>query len=685
MSKRKKQEKQKDFQKKKLRVGKTNVKADTHTNTSFTAKTIVLKQQSIFEDKSQEYTTSRNLTLKDLLNQAKHHNPHSRKEAILGLLELLASHPDAFRHRHHLCLETISKLLIDHEKQVRKQLLQFLQEYFELLDEREFKPFMSVFMAYMYSALNHILDDIRLDAFKFLKITVASFDSEMFVPYYDKIIPSFLGVLSSTQSSLSTKSAIAKSNQTSSNLVVSNPSSQLYSVSNRMEMLSLFHEILENGIDVFSDSLWYFHVSGQTKESKNVLSSTFLAESDDHPIIPAAPYIHLAHNDGLDETEFVSIFHPAKRQAIQQSNKTSMTSQNTSNVAQSKPSMDLNSKTTISYLIDQIFPTLVDFWIEAYPNTFSVGKVTMNANMQVLVNILDLTSLMLRSFFILPNEKDDKAAGECVLNAEFVKAIERHILPHFPFGNTFMLSSKDKELDLSIQRLNMLIADILCHLLYSRSLKDKDEHVIKLLLSYLGGLFGDVLADETPQSTIVIPSEILDMVFPTLWSIMSNPTHFINQSKESSKKFTALFALIMSYFTKLPYTTHTATRLSKSSLFHFIKRVVMMQQDKSMGSELDLFADDVTVSSFHKMVAKLPVYLSKLGSSDPELSHSVLEFISFVFRMNVANVRSLSMTLRKTFDAVMCKNEEGTASVVDSYDDELKLKVNDCFYYVKNE
>lgn len=46
-SKRKKAEKQKDFVKAKLRVGKTAAKPDNHTDTSFIAKSISIPNQTI--------------------------------------------------------------------------------------------------------------------------------------------------------------------------------------------------------------------------------------------------------------------------------------------------------------------------------------------------------------------------------------------------------------------------------------------------------------------------------------------------------------------------------------------------------------------------------------------------------------------------------------------------------------
>jgi len=45
---------------------------------------------------------------------------------------------------------------------------------------------MSVFMAYLCSAMTHLLEDIRLDSLKFLKLFIDSFPS-LTIHYSDKV------------------------------------------------------------------------------------------------------------------------------------------------------------------------------------------------------------------------------------------------------------------------------------------------------------------------------------------------------------------------------------------------------------------------------------------------------------------------------------------------------------------
>lgn len=83
-SQKKKNEKLQDFAKKKLKVGKIAVKADSFTDTSFTSRAILVPDQQIAEDKSSETTNSKNQTLKDILIQIRNHSGYTRK----GLLPL---------------------------------------------------------------------------------------------------------------------------------------------------------------------------------------------------------------------------------------------------------------------------------------------------------------------------------------------------------------------------------------------------------------------------------------------------------------------------------------------------------------------------------------------------------------------------------------------------------------------
>lgn len=74
-------------------------------------------------------TTKRNLTLSDLLTQLKHYNASVRKDALLGLRELLDNHADIFDDSVPAVVPALARLIGDEEASVRKTLLSVLSWY----------------------------------------------------------------------------------------------------------------------------------------------------------------------------------------------------------------------------------------------------------------------------------------------------------------------------------------------------------------------------------------------------------------------------------------------------------------------------------------------------------------------------------------------------------------------------
>ena len=95
-------------------VGKKLPRARNHTDTTFKSQAISLPEQSVAADKSGVATTARNLTLKELLAQTAHYSERVRREALVGLAELLAAHPGGWvgRGRGEGVSSTRSLLLV---------------------------------------------------------------------------------------------------------------------------------------------------------------------------------------------------------------------------------------------------------------------------------------------------------------------------------------------------------------------------------------------------------------------------------------------------------------------------------------------------------------------------------------------------------------------------------------------
>ena len=135
-SKRKRKEKQKDFAKAKLKVGKTAQKPDNYTDTSFKSKTISLPNQSIASSSNYGASSgaSRSLlstgpslaVLTHQLSLTKHHSSNTRKEVLNYLQTHLPENPSYYKN----IMTSILPLILDEDKEVRKALISLLSAIF---------------------------------------------------------------------------------------------------------------------------------------------------------------------------------------------------------------------------------------------------------------------------------------------------------------------------------------------------------------------------------------------------------------------------------------------------------------------------------------------------------------------------------------------------------------------------
>lgn len=160
-SNRKKTEKQKDFQKKKLKVGKTAPKSTSHTDTSFTAKSISLPHQSILKAKNEETEFQKSMSL------LRHHSPITRKEVLVNLQKNLPTNISLYS----TMIKSIVPLIVDPSRSVRSSLLQLLKTVAES-EKGIVELHARSIILFVHSAMSHINVDIRNDSTKFLSFLV---------------------------------------------------------------------------------------------------------------------------------------------------------------------------------------------------------------------------------------------------------------------------------------------------------------------------------------------------------------------------------------------------------------------------------------------------------------------------------------------------------------------------------
>ena len=117
-----------DFKKRKQKLGKKKLAPTSTTATQFKTRSVVLLEQAQFADgRDTQPTTSRGShTLPELLAQLRHYSPDVRRDALLGLNDLLHDHPSLLHTHAAEVLSGAAPLVSDTAARVRRALLTLL-------------------------------------------------------------------------------------------------------------------------------------------------------------------------------------------------------------------------------------------------------------------------------------------------------------------------------------------------------------------------------------------------------------------------------------------------------------------------------------------------------------------------------------------------------------------------------
>lgn len=171
----------KDFVKKKAKVGRSKKQNKTSnvTNTSFVAKKVMIRNSTPghSNDSSKvQALTHRNLSIGQLISRLDHHNPKSRRDALLGILELVQTNPlkvtsnsdndlifgagiMQLLHRLLLMVQDISKSVREALRGCFRGLVEHIPDLFTKRTN-----VMDLFLSQIRTALTNIEMNIRIDA-----------------------------------------------------------------------------------------------------------------------------------------------------------------------------------------------------------------------------------------------------------------------------------------------------------------------------------------------------------------------------------------------------------------------------------------------------------------------------------------------------------------------------------------
>ncbi|KAJ5213791.1 hypothetical protein N7449_000960 [Penicillium cf. viridicatum] len=160
-SSKRKKDKQKDFQKPKLKVGKTKAKPDNYTDTSFKSKSIVLTQQSLhLSAPTSNATFTHNLSLLSAKSDSQ------RRDSLAYLTTTISSRPvnSPLPQPVSVILPSLLPLILDGTTSVRTQLLKLLRT----LPPGDVEDHVAQLLPYVRAGMTHLAADIRSSAVEIL-------------------------------------------------------------------------------------------------------------------------------------------------------------------------------------------------------------------------------------------------------------------------------------------------------------------------------------------------------------------------------------------------------------------------------------------------------------------------------------------------------------------------------------
>ncbi|CAB4417542.1 unnamed protein product [Rhizophagus irregularis] len=623
-SKHKKKAQQEDFKKPKLKVGKKKQQASNFTDTSFKSRAISLPSQSITEDKSNEITNSRNLTLNELLTQLKHYNSGMRKDAIIGLKDFFRVNPHILSQSLSLVVNSLLRLLIDDNKFVRTTLLSFFTEFFIPMEKSELRPFLPILIIYTCSAITHIYEDIRADSIKFMELWLNIAPDIIVDGFWQRVVPNYIGLLTTDSNTIVTNSA--------SSIVtpLTNSQNQFWSHEVKIEILSSFHKLLKYGlIDDDDDSM-------QFKQNVSIDWEQVHGKVELLPPHPLRSSLlpHLSQSKSKYTTQ-LNLFNNSSSLIAENKNERINISKILSRNETNKNIEENFDVSTVQGrlsgakdLLNVINPILLAIWLDTAPSILGTISINQNSHsLKIIHLVLKIMVVLWRStirYELINQEFTDKQWIESQL-----KQLLKHYVVYFPFGAESM-SIRDEKVESTLQEMNLIFCELTSFFLKISTLKNKEmdsnndkksshkkrkraevsnssesqplwiEQVVEYILHVLGFESNKALMT---SSTSDFKADHLKTLLPTIKCLLN----CLEDDKQES-----IFKAI------IDYSKRCRSQSTKRIFIDFISKLLMLQETSHSKGLFRIYNDTSLAEEIQTWALNLPKLLCEMKTNNIE-------------------------------------------------------------------
>lgn len=628
----KKKEKAADFSKKKLKLGKGKQLASNAVDTSFKARSIALPSQSILESKSEDTPlTRRRLSLDDLITQLKHYNSGTRKDALLGMRELLSSNLHLIELHLVLIVTACTRAIADEDAGVRKGLLAFFAWLLPIIPPDNLAAHSSVLLLFASSAQTHIFPEIRIDATRLITLLLDYIPDAVVAGWSSKheghgarILQGYLGILNGG----------TRFGETDGPMQATSTASVTLSAGSKLVLLQSLSTFLRHAVDQQS-------------------STSRTATQDINPASMPLPswYLKRSFTSETAYEAFVSILHPPCifiRDCISEDvtkddfllqcplveEDYAFSIADLSDLSPEEMELDSTGESQAAFtaqLSKTLFPTLRSIFLDYAPTVFSPSSRPSEPDTSLVMAVASIAQTLYGSLLRDSSHRDNYEEA-----TDNLRALLGYMTPYFPFTAN---GTRDVKVEQTFQELSLTYCE-LCALVTmvthseqtqrrshkrarqeyrpkSEQLRAAHDSSMVQVRSYISQL---LRGEATRHGQIGAPlsASAYIALLPTVWVLSS-----------SSSTGDDVFASLVEHAVRT-----SSKSAAKRPAVELIAQLVLLEKASEYHGPFRIPATSKQTGPIEEWLTSLPQTLWELGNQNVALTELILRFLLRTFQQS---------------------------------------------------
>ncbi|KAM3929758.1 testis-expressed protein 10 [Leptodactylus fuscus] len=624
-----KRKRQEDFQKVKLKVGKKKPRANNVTDTSCRVKSIHLSEQ-LKEDSSLP-TSKRKLTITDILSHMHHYNASVKHDALVGLREILSTHPSVIDTHISVIMSEVAAVFTDKDAMVRSAAIAVLQHLAPMVSQEKIAPFFPLVSAHLSTAMTHIMMGIQEDSLKILDILLETYP-DLLIDRSSMLVNNFLELISHQKSSKDIKNTEKPSMWTLS----VNPGQRITSQKWRINVLSRLKKFLQ----------------ALVKRAAKRFSNKDGLQDNTEKLVSLNEIVDVSWAEHANGKQYINLYDSRETRSTLSS---AFCLRNIAGVSANTDECFFSSY-NLKDFIQAVIPILIECWVEEAPEKSmedACEKSLEPVAYHLLQQVLSIISLLWK----LSEYQDDPQKMDSWLRKSYLKDFKHHFMKHFPYIVHDPLQQKRKikkgnkdgflpHNGLDHLLLNLTLCDIMVSLANSSTLHEDSEWLTRIR----------IFVTEKLASGWKLNSKQLKRLLE-----VTNRLLYIQKNRVATEK------LIQAVY--MMYQQRDLQSSVRSMLLMFFSKVYLKEEDMCLNQGRS------RSKVLSRWIASLPMQLVHLGARNNQLSALIIDTIY------IAAARS-NKELLQNIRTAACRIYDSEDGFFVHLPEELQLKLVQLLYFI---